>query len=500
MQSERVAAGRYTALGWAGIILAGLAALAVVVLPAGWPAIILAGTATLVLAREPRLGWIGGGLLVTLAIPFGRAADLDPLTMGGVPVRPHDVVIGLTIVGSVIGIVRGDLGRPRRIPPARLSLLAASTSLALIGLVAIGWGLLEGQALRDILRDVRWWYLYLMAPIAILAGLGRDTLLRSLVAGTSIFGLAVVATLVLPEFPGGLKEAALTADSGALRMAFGNTIFLVPTTAYLTHLVLRRPRWVSAAALALSFGALVLSLTRISIMVTAAVVLVLVAASFLPPKRRLPASDRPRLHRRPQPALAVLLTVVVSAVASIALITAATFAVAGDGSGRSPLGRLLFEEEGSDMDAILGSAASGGRLATYVNAFEIIADSPVLGGGMGQQVEVQFAVRPGQAFNPGFQPGVDNAYLTAGVKAGALGIAALAALFLLPLRRAFSRLTGHPRLPRPAVWYLAAWLAILALTMTQSFAVSGYGPFGIALLAALPFVRTGVADTSRILT
>jgi hypothetical protein len=41
------------------------------------------------------------------------------------------------------------------------------------------------------------------------------------------------------------------------------------------------------------------------------------------------------------------------------------------------------------------------------------------------------------------------------------------------------------------VWFLAAWLAILALTMTQSFAVSGYGPFGIALLAALPFVGAG---------
>jgi hypothetical protein len=236
---------------------------------------------------------------------------------------------------------------------------------------------------------------------------------------------------------------------------------------------------------ALTWSALVLSLTRISLLVALAIGLGLIAWLAVLAGR---AGRGPRLVR----GLAVVLLMSATSVASITLITATTFALAeGSRQPTPPLERLLFGEEGSDLDAILGSGASGGRLATYRNAYEILEGNPVMGGGMGQQVEVQFATRPGRVFTPGQQPGVDNAYLTAGVKAGVAGIATLGALLLLPLWRA---LRGVP--PAPA-WYVAGWLGLLALTLTQSFAVSGYAPFGVALLAALAFLPRRASGEAR---
>ena len=37
-------------------------------------------------------------------------------------------------------------------------------------------------------------------------------------------------------------------------------------------------------------------------------------------------------------------------------------------------------------------------------------------------------------------------------------------------------------------WLVPAWLGILAMTMTQSFATTGYGPFVLGLLAVLPLL------------
>ena len=89
---------------------------------------------------------------------------------------------------------------------------------------------------------------------------------------------------------------------------------------------------------------------------------------------------------------------------------------------------------------------------------------------------------PGHTRNA--QPGVDNAYLTAGIKAGAAGIAAITLLLLWPLRR----FLAVPR-RRMWAWYMPAWLGILGLSLIESFAVSGYAPFTLSALIALPLLR-----------
>ena len=93
-------------------------------------------------------------------------------------------------------------------------------------------------------------------------------------------------------------------------------------------------------------------------------------------------------------------------------------------------------------------------------------------GGIGQLAEIPWAWGGFRAYTAGAQPGVDNAYLTVGLKAGALGVAAFAAMMLWPLRQLMA-----PGLRRLRSWYAPAWLAVLGLTLIQSFAVSGYnGP------------------------
>jgi hypothetical protein len=69
-----------------------------------------------------------------------------------------------------------------------------------------------------------------------------------------------------------------------------------------------------------------------------------------------------------------------------------------------------------------------------------------------------------------------------------VGITALGALLALPLLSLLRR-----NQVRITAWYLPAWLGVLALTLPQAFAMSGYAPFGISLLAVLlvlPSTRT----------
>jgi hypothetical protein len=474
----------WTLLGWASLAVA---AVAVIALPAGWPSIILAGVAVAALSVDPRLGPIAASLLVALAIPFGLGADTVPVAVGGWPVRPQDAAIAVGLLGLLV-----PLGAPSRLAGrARLrtgdrTLVAAVGLFALIGLLALVEGFAAGHALRDVLRDARWWLFYLAAPLALVAGVPASNVLRAILLGTAVFAAVVVATMVLPAFGGGLKAAGLAFYSGSLRMQFGNTVFLLPALAWAVRSALVRRAPLSLLVVALLFTAVVVSLTRTTILVSAGVVLLVLAAHAVSSWRggRWRIGWGAGVHRVLAVA-AVLLIMVVTTVGAIGFSTLTTAIAAqqtGSPAASSPFKRLIFSEEGSDIDAILESGVSGGRIGTYLAAYSLIQQNWIVGQGMGQLVRVRFANDPARAHTRGQQPGVDNAYLTVGMKAGAVGITAFAAMLLVPLVGAWRRAR------RTMIWFVPAWLGILALTLTQSFAVSGYAPFGLALLAALPFL------------
>jgi hypothetical protein len=473
--------------GWLALLLA---AACVVLLPAGPAAVLLAGVATLGLAADRRLGWLPAGLLVTIALPYGRGADVTPWSVAGMPVRPPDLAIAIAMVGATLLLIR-DRSRIRErlsVPGAR-AFVVASTILLGVGVVALGLGLLADHALRDVLRDVRWWGLYVAGALVVLGGTSRAALQRGLLLGATALAVVVLATAVGPAIESGLKFSALTYDRGTLRMQFGNSIFLVPAVAYAVDATLRRPGAWRIGWLALLFAAQVLTLTRTSVLVTGVVAL-LVGLTHL-------FSGRLSLGRLVdwRTAAAAVLALAVGFTGAIGISeygTPSTWTVAGSdkpSTPENPLDRITFGDEQSGITVIIGSVASGGRFATYLNALRVIVETPLQGSGFGQLVDVRFAYNQSRAYTIGKQPGVDNAYLTVALKAGAIGVAAFGAFLLLPLVAALRRWRRVP-----GGWYLAGWLGILVLTITQSFAVGGYGPFGVALLAALPFM--GYARTS----
>lgn len=474
--------------GWAALVVAAASG---VLLPAGWPAVLLAGAATVGLAADRRLGWLPAGLLVTIALPYGRGADVAPWMVAGYPLRPPDLAIGIALVGATVLLVRERARiRERLSEPAARTFVAATLVLLAVGAMALGIGLLSDHAMRDVFRDVRWWGLYAAGLLAVVTGTSRANLQRGLLLGATALAVVVLVTAVGPAIEGGLKFSALTYDRGTLRMQFGNSVFLVPAVAYAVNATLRRPAVWRIGWLALLFSAQVLTLTRTSILVTGMVMLLVGGGQILTGRLRI---NRPAAWRATAAAVLAVAAGFSGAVGISELGTPATWTVAGSTTNskpENPLDRITFGDEQSGITVIVGSVASGGRFATYLNAMNVIVDAPVQGSGFGQLVDVRFAYNESRAHTIGKQPGVDNAYLTVALKAGALGVGALGALFVLPLVAAVRR---SRRVPRG--WYVAGWLGILVLTITQSFAVSGYGPYGVALLAALPFI--GYARTRR---
>jgi O-antigen ligase len=123
-------------------------------------------------------------------------------------------------------------------------------------------------------------------------------------------------------------------------------------------------------------------------------------------------------------------------------------------------------------------SATGGRFGSYRSAIALIARSPVIGHGLGSLVAVPFAYDNTRGYTIGMQPGVDDAYLTFAMKAGVIGAAIFALLLALAAWRVL-------REPGERAWLLPAWAAMFVLTVTQSFAVSNYGPFAFSLFIAL---------------
>lgn len=457
----------------AGILMLAGAAIPMVVGPPSWITVILAGVATLLLALDRRLGWLPAGLVALIALPYGRGADVLSLSIEGWPVRPPDAVIGVALIGALTQLPQGWRANIRRQPV----LLGAFLAFAGLGLIALIIGLNESHEFRHIVRDGRFWGLYLVGALALLTGVRRAAVVRALLLGGAIFSIVVFAIVLLPIFEGGLKAQALVYDRGTLRMQYGNSVYLLPIVAICATSLLRRFSPATMSLLVLALAALVLSLTRMSIAAAGVVVAAAVVLAFWHAR---PAFLQPQLVGRVLTLAAVC--AVGTGLAVLLIVSQPRVSDRPGPAGEDPLARLLGRSEQSSIEEI--ATSSTGRLASYWEAWAIIRQAPLLGAGMGKLVPVEFAYSPARAHVVGMQPGVDNAYLTFGVKAGLVGMATIAVLLLWPL---FVLYRGASSRIRP--WFIAGWVGILLLTMTQSFAAARYGPFGLTLLIVLPSLQ-----------
>jgi O-antigen ligase len=452
----------------ASLIALALAAAAHALLPASLLQIGLAVVAFLLFARDKRYGILGAAILILLALPYDRAANNDLLRFASIPVRPHDVVAGLAILGALPALRGVKLS---------MSSVLLVTFLA-VGVVALAIGFAIGNEPRDILRDARWWFLYGIGLLALGMPGRRAPILRGLLVGATAFALVAVFVTILPAFEDGLKYRSLIYDKPALRMQFGNSAFLIPAACYVGWRWFSRPSWATSAWLLLIFAAVALSLTRVLIALAAGS-LVLGVAWWA--RRR-----RGSLRRA-------------GATAGLA---AAGLALGVMLNLLNPLAGMLVGidppvESGGIFDRLTFGGSTGadaitsGRFETYAEAVSRIRTSPVLGLGMGSLIDVDNGFGGAEYATPGKLPNVDNAYLTIGLKAGAVGMLAFAALLLGPLRA-----LRRGRRDRVVRWLLPAWLGILGLTMTQSFATTGYSPFTLALLIII-LGGFGYAASSR---
>jgi O-antigen ligase len=469
MRGSATGVGAWVA-GWDPLVVVGAVALGIaigltILFPPSLLSAALGVVAVAGLAREPRLGVLPAALLALLAVPYGRAAENGLASIAGVPLRFHD--------GAVLAALVLALPMLRRLDLRSLVARAVLAWLA-VGVVAIAIGVVEGQGARDILRDARWWFLYGFVLLALAGGVRRPQILRAVLLGSTIFGLAILATAVLPAFDGALKERAMAYDWGLLRLQFSNSIFLVVAIAWVVDALLRKPRWLHAALFVLLAGTILISLTRMSIFGMAGVVglslLVAIATG---------AANGEVITAVRRSAVVVALLGLSGAIA-LGTFTFATMtperATPGQPAPRTeaPLDRIFFQGPSSSVAAI-----ERGRIATYRAAVAVIGERPITGHGLGTLVAFNYVPGGGRPATPGMQPNVDNAYLTVAMKAGLVGALVFALLVAVPLLEILRRRSdGSIR------WFAIAWLGVLALTMTQSFATTGYGPFGLALLIA----------------
>ena len=486
-----------------GLLLA--AAAISIVLPPGWLALVLGVLAFLILARDPRLGLLPAGMAVMLALPYDRAANNDLLRIADFPVRPHDMI-------AVLALLLGATTARWRMPRSTMAL--ALGVLLTLGLAGMAVGLAFANDFRDIFRDARWWFLYAAGLAALVWKIPRPAILRGLLLGTVVFAAVAVIAVVLPPFDGGLKDRALTFDRGLLRMQFGNSLFLLPSAALAATIAIRRGSLLAMLTLLLLLTAVMLTFTRTFVPVTMTSVLLAAVWAGMQGKER-----RRRIGRvlvvamvaggatATGMALYFGQSVVADAVGYRAAPNASPVSSPQPGASATtpalptlvplvtpmpsseivdPMNRFLFR--GTKAFSML----FGGRFVSYAHAMAIMAEHPATGAGLGSLVQVNYAFGGEEFDTEGMLPNVDNAYLTVGMKAGVPGIAVLGALLLWPLV-----VWWHGGLGRLAPWFVPAWLGILMLTMTQSFATLGYGPYGLSLLLALSGLGYAASKEAR---
>ncbi|MGI8659227.1 MAG: hypothetical protein ACR2K4_10760 [Candidatus Limnocylindria bacterium] len=456
--------------------------------PNGWLPVALAAASTALLSFDRKLGPIPAALFVMLALPVGRGSEVGlPRILGDIPVRAHDVVplVALALAGPAA--VR-RLTRPRSLPWSSLVPLLA---FAAVGAAALVVGLLGGQAVRDIVRDSRWWAFYGIGILALVAGARRAAILRALIWGLTIYAMILIIGLLMPMFNGGLKYGAYAYDP-RLRLHYGQAVFLLVGVAAVTDRLVRRPSFQLGSLLVLLSAAIALTLTRTLLVGVLGVGIATAIWAALEMRRRTGRGRFQDLALKTLPAIVLIgagigLGFTVYQFGTTIWTPEWAYAASDGGSGisgspsdnrpvRPSLGRVFDDTENSGF-----GAQAGGRVTSYALAVTDIAGSPLIGRGLGQQARIPWAWGGFRARAEGAQPGVDNAALTVGLKAGAIGIAVFAAMMLWPLRQ---MLAGRMR--RVRSWYIPAWVALLGLMLIQSYAVSGYAPFALVLLLILP--------------
>jgi hypothetical protein len=467
-------------------VLAGAASLAAAaVLTLAFPpsllSVVLGIVAAAGLSREPRLGPLPAAFLALVAIPYGRAADNDLAELAGIPVRFQD---GVVLVAFLLALPA------LRYISFRSGISRAIGLFLLVGVAAVAVGLVEGNPWRDVLRDVRWWALYGFGLFALWGHIDRRAVVRGLLIGSTIYAVILILVTLLPAFPGGLESRALTYDWGRVRLQFSNSIFLIPAMAYVAARITIRPSWRDALWLGLLAVAIVLSVTRMSIVFGIGTVgLAFLWAAW----RHRDAIGLRDFVARGAIVVATLAAATVVAVGSILVGSTVNTAFTPHAPGAQTdatgdvVDRIFFQDPNSSVTAI-----EQGRFVTYRSAVAVIRESPIIGSGLGTLVPIDFTFGGSRPNTPGMQPGVDDAYLTVAMKAGVIGFLVYAAMMAWPLWAIARR-----RRDRMAWWFLPAWLGVLGLSLTQSFATTGYGPFGLALLLVLidlrPTIRRPVA-------
>lgn len=449
---------------------------AIVLSLAAPPTLVSAGLGLVAVAglgRHPRLGYLPAALLALIAVPYGRAADNGLATLAGIPIRFQDGVVIAAFLFGIASIRAIDL-RPGIV---RVLLLFLA-----IGVAAGVVGLLGDAGIRDIIRDARWWSLYGFGLLAIWCGIDRRAIVRGLLLGATIYAVVLILTAILPVIDGALKDRALTYDFGRLRLQFSNSGFLIPPMAYAAARVVTRPSIRDAAWLVLLATPVVLSATRVSML--AGVATVGLATLWTAWYHPAPLVTQARRLALVAALLVVSFGAAVGVLRTASIVAIATLPKSEEAAGGAQgdqgfVDRILFQDPTSSVDAI-----GQGRFATYRSAVKVIRAGPIIGSGLGTLVPIAFTFGGSEPSTPGMQPGVDDAYLTVAMKAGIGGAAVFGLLMLWPLWQAFRR-----RRDRLAWWFIPGWLGVVGLSVTQSFATSGYGPFGLSLLLVLLALR-----------
>lgn len=436
--------------------------------------------------------------MVLLTLPYDRAANGYLPRIASIPIRPQDLAI---LMGFGLSIPAIRFRRPQ----------AGNSGWLIVAFLAIGLaatlgGLVGGNDVRDILRDARWWFLYGSGLVLFFLPVStRAQVIRGVLFGALGFAVVAIAASILPAVPGGLRAHAEEFDFGLLRMQYGNSAFLLLPIARGVFEWLRG-RNVAIAPVVIASLAVMLSLTR-TLMVVLVVVVLLTGLAILVEGARGRPTHRSLPWARMSVVVATMPLVLVLALAINTGMASPTAAVgpeesvpstASPGSSapttpspspiaEDPFGRITFGNDSSGWGSI-----TGGRLKTYRRALDVIVANPLGGSGMGATVVADYAFGGEPFATPGRLPNVDDAYLTVGMKGGLPAMVILGLLLALPALWGLCFVRG--RVTR--IWWLPSWLGILALTVTQSFATTGYSPFLLGLLVVV-FARGYTLKSAR---